>query len=155
MSTQDDIATFRPSLVRYAHTLTRNGADAQDLTQDTLLRALRHQDQFEEGTDLGSWLRTIMYRVNCDNIRFASRRPPVGLLNEYDTPAVDDPAIGIVVGEVAAAIRKLPASGRMVVLHAQGYNYDEISQRTGVLANTVRSRVSRGHDKLRHLHPGL
>ena len=84
------MATFRqqveatiPALRRYARALTRNGDIADDLVQDTLVRALRSEHLFHGG-DVRSWLYTILTNLNRNRLRSLARRPLLSPLGDND-----------------------------------------------------------------------
>jgi RNA polymerase sigma factor (sigma-70 family) len=68
-SFEKDLAALLPRLRRFAHALSRNGADADDLTQATAERALRNRAQWQPGTQLDSWLYRIMRNLWIDTVR--------------------------------------------------------------------------------------
>ena len=69
-----ELTELLPRLRRFAHALSRNGADADDLTQATVERALRSRDQWEPGTRLDSWLYRIMRNLWIDTVRARGRK---------------------------------------------------------------------------------
>src|SRR5881628_2708422 len=73
-SFEDQLAALLPRLRRFAHALSRNPADADDLTQATIERALRSRGQWEPGTRLDSWLYRIMRNLWIDTVRSRGRR---------------------------------------------------------------------------------
>jgi Sigma-70 region 2 len=82
-SFRKEIAAAIPALRRYARALTRSAENADDLVQDTLLRALRSQHLFHGG-DMRSWLYTILTNLNRNRLRSLARRPTVVTLEEND-----------------------------------------------------------------------
>jgi DNA-directed RNA polymerase specialized sigma24 family protein len=90
------LASFRrgveaavPALRRYARALTRDAELADDLVQDTLVRALRSEHLFHGG-DLRSWLYTILTNLNRNRLRSLARRPPLSPIEDND--AAEEPA---------------------------------------------------------------
>src|SRR5690349_7330481 len=71
---ESGLTELLPRLRRFAHGLSRNGADADDLTQATVERALRSRDQWEPGTKLDSWLYRIMRNLWIDTVRARGRK---------------------------------------------------------------------------------
>src|SRR5260370_42689485 len=79
-----------PALRRYARSLTRNAELADDLVQDTLVRALRSEHLFHGG-ELRSWLYTILTNLNRNRLRSLARRPPVQAIDANDAPDMPGP----------------------------------------------------------------
>ena len=82
-----------PALRRYARALTRDAEIADDLVQDTLVRALRSEHLFHGG-DIRSWLYTILTNLNRNRLRSLSRRPAVMPIEETDAPDASSPETG-------------------------------------------------------------
>ena len=85
---ESELTQLLPRLRRFAHSLSRNGADADDLTQATIERALRSREQWQPGTRLDSWLYRIMRNLWIDTVRARSRQ----MLRE--APAEDGEQVG-------------------------------------------------------------
>jgi RNA polymerase sigma-70 factor (ECF subfamily) len=137
--------------------LTRNTADAEDLVQETCLRAFRAFHLFEPGTNVRAWLFTILYRVRADGFRKAARSPrTVELAHEGPAvaPAQDHLARGH--EDVRRALHALPAVFRdaVVLRDMQDFTYDEIAGILGVPIGTVMSRIHRGRSLLRGMLQG-
>jgi DNA-directed RNA polymerase specialized sigma24 family protein len=79
-----------PALRRYARALTRNAELADDLVQDTLVRALRSEHLFHGG-DIRSWLYTILTNLNRNRLRSLARRPPMQAIEDNDAPDMTGP----------------------------------------------------------------
>ena len=90
-SFRNEITAALPALRRYARALTRNAELADDLVQDTLLRALRSEHLFHGG-DMRSWLYTILTNLNRNRLRALARRPPLQAIEEHD--AAENPQSG-------------------------------------------------------------
>ena len=71
-----EIVAYMPALRSFAHTFHRNATDADDLVQETLLKALANLDKFQEGTNLKSWMFTIMRNTFCTRAKLAKREAP-------------------------------------------------------------------------------
>src|SRR6202165_3085916 len=80
-----DLEATIPALRRYARALTRDAEIADDLVQDTLVRALRSQHLFHGG-DMRSWLYTILTNLNRNRLRSLARRPALSPLGDADAP---------------------------------------------------------------------
>jgi RNA polymerase sigma-70 factor (ECF subfamily) len=82
-----------PALRRYARALTRDAEIADDLVQDTLVRALRSEHLFHGG-DIRSWLYTILTNLNRNRLRSLARRPTISPIDENDAPDASSPDAG-------------------------------------------------------------
>ena len=158
---------FMSALYSAALRMTRNPADAEDLVQETYLRAYRGFGGFEEGTNLKAWLYKILTNTYINSYRAAKRRPEkadvedvedlymyrrVSELPGLDTgrSAEEEVLARITDDEVKEAIESLPETFRMAVLLAdvEGFSYKEIAEITGVPIGTVMSRIHRGRRAL-------
>ena len=134
-----------------AYRLTRNVADAEDLVQETYLRAFRAFEAYTPGTNIRAWLFTILYRARTDSYRKASRSPRT--LELVDEPGVEAPQEALARGQedIARALGDLPEAFRTAVLlrDVQDFSYDEIARMLAVPIGTVMSRIHRGRALLR------
>jgi RNA polymerase sigma-70 factor, ECF subfamily len=160
-ATFSDVAMeFMPGLYSAALRMTRNRADAEDLVQETYLKAYRSFASFQEGTNLRAWLYRILTNTFINSYRAAQRRP-----EQADVEDVEDLYLykrlagsgGSEPGrsaeddeDVKAALEALPENFRMAVLLAdvEGFSYKEISEITDVPIGTVMSRIHRGRRAL-------
>ena len=145
------------SLFGAAYRMTGNAHDAEDLVQETFLRAHRALDRFEEGTNARAWLHTILQRVRTDAFRRRRRRPEtVELVGEGPAirPAQDALASGR--EDLERALAALPESFRTAVVlrDLQELSYAEIAATLGVPVGTVMSRIHRGRALLREALAG-
>ena len=153
-SFEDELSALLPRLRRFAHGLSRNPADADDLTQLTLERALRSRAQWQPGTNLDRWLYKIMRNLWIDTVRVRARKerfeaPP----EEADTLGHDPrPAIeaSVDLKRVMAAMERLPDEQREVValILIEGFGYREAAELLGLPIGTVSSRLVRGRTAL-------
>ncbi len=162
---------FMPALYTAALRMTRNPSDAEDLVQETYLKAYRAYGSFEDGTNLKAWLYKILTNTYINAYRARQRRP-----EQVDVEDVEDlylyrrlaPRVGAGVGagdgrsaedeamelfsdeEVKSAIESLPEAFRIAVILAdvEGFSYKEISEITDVPIGTVMSRIHRGRRAL-------
>jgi RNA polymerase sigma-70 factor (ECF subfamily) len=146
-----------PALYAGACRLTRNAADAEDLVQETCLRAFRAFHLFARGTNARAWLFTILYRVRADHFRKAARSPrTVELVHEG--PAVAPPQDQLARGheDVQRALERLAAPFReaVVLRDMQDFTYEEIASILSVPIGTVMSRIHRGRSLLRGMLQG-
>jgi RNA polymerase sigma-70 factor (ECF subfamily) len=158
---------FMPGLYSAALRMTRNAADAEDLVQETYLKAYRSYGSFEEGTNLRAWLYRILTNTFINSYRSAKRRPEVtdvedvedlylykrmaGPGNDQAGRSAEDEALDrFTDDDVKAALEALPEAFRMAVLLAdvEGFSYKEISEITEVPIGTVMSRIHRGRRAL-------
>jgi RNA polymerase sigma-70 factor (ECF subfamily) len=139
------------SLYRTAYRMTRNAADAEDLVQETFLRAYRAFDSYTPGTNIRAWLYTILYRVRTDAFRKAGRSPQTVEL--VDEPPVAPPQDALAGGQenLERALQALPEPFQTAVVlrDVEELTYDEIAQVLRVPIGTVMSRIHRGRAQLR------
>src|SRR5687767_6321895 len=153
-----DVLTYLDALYAGALRLTRDRADAEDLVQDTLVKAFRFSDGFARGTNLKAWLYTILHNTWRNRVRDASRDTV-----DVDSERVEE-AASLPGGPVAfetpeqillrdtldtdlqAALDALPALFREAVWlrDVEEFSYAEIAEMLGVPIGTVMSRISRG-----------
>ncbi len=150
-SVRDDIVATLPNLRAFAISLSGNVDKADDLVQETLVKALANIDSFEPGTNLPAWLFTILrnlfrseYRkrkreVEDSEGRFAqmlSTRPEQSSRLEYK--------------EFQKALAKISADQReaLILAVASGFSYEEAAQICGCAVGTIKSRVNRARAKL-------
>src|ERR1700732_30392 len=143
-----------PRLRRYARALLRNPVDADDLVQETLLRALTKAHLWERGTDLRAWLFTMMHNQYVNFVRASARsghQVSVDVIAEFGRPGSQMAALEL--GELKTAIDRLPEEQRAVLLliGLEGMGYDETPTIMSVPVGTVRSRLSRARETLRQM----
>jgi RNA polymerase sigma-70 factor (ECF subfamily) len=131
-----------PALRRYARALTRNADIADDLVQDTLVRALRSEHLFYGG-DVRSWLYTILTNLNRNRLRSLARRPVLSPIEENDAPDLAGPEAGgrDIERALATLVDEQRAALLLVVL--EGLSYREVAEVQGVPIGTVMSRLAR------------
>jgi RNA polymerase sigma-70 factor (ECF subfamily) len=158
------------SLYQTALRLTRNRAEAEDVVQETCLRAFRNFHRFTAGTNCRAWLFTILRNVFLNRIRDGSREvlDPEGALIEGGIAGLNSPMIdvespeehllqSVVHGDVDRALRALPLGFRepVVLADLEGFSYREIAEILGCPIGTVMSRLFRGRQLLRHSLAGF
>jgi RNA polymerase sigma-70 factor (ECF subfamily) len=140
------------SLYGTAYRMTRNAHDAEDLVQETCLRAFRAFDRYTPGTNIRAWLYTILHRVRTDALRRAGRQPHTAELAD-DGPAVPPAQDALARGQedVERALQRVPEAFREAVLlrDVEDLSYREIAQALGIPIGTVMSRIHRGREALR------
>jgi RNA polymerase sigma-70 factor, ECF subfamily len=151
----DLVANEIPRLRRYAHALTHDREGADDLVQNCLLRALTKSHLWRPGTDLRAWLFTILHNEHVNHVRRSIREGSRTIFKdrsiETSTPPAESP--GLRLREFERALLRLPEEQRQAVLliAVEGFRYEEAAAVLNVPIGTMRSRLSRGRDMLRHL----
>ena len=155
------------SLYTAALRMTRNAADAEDLVQETYLRAYRGFGGFQEGTNLKAWLYRILTNTFINSYRSKKRRPDETELDEVEdlylyrrigaveealaARSAEDELMDLFTDEeVKAALDSLPEAFRLAVLLAdvEGFSYKEIAEILDIPIGTVMSRLHRGRKAL-------
>ncbi len=143
-----------PNLRAFAISLCGNVDRANDLVQETLLRAWSHLDSFEPGTNMAAWLFTILR--NHFRSEFRKRKREVedadgSYANSLTTP--EEQTSHIEFGELREALLKLSADQReaLVLIGASGFSYEEAANICGCAVGTIKSRVNRARIKLAEL----
>jgi RNA polymerase sigma-70 factor (ECF subfamily) len=151
---QRELTELLPRLRRFAHALSRNGADADDLTQATVERALRSHDQWEPGTRLDSWLYRVMRNLWIDTVRARGRKEKHEAPEEEALTIGEDPREAIETSlelkRAMEAMERLPDEQREVValILVEGFGYREVSEMLDLPIGTVSSRLVRGRTAL-------
>ena len=146
-----------PRLRRFAHALSRDRSDADDLTQMTLERALVARRQWQPGTKLDSWLYRIMRNLWIDTARSRSRKAKLEAPPEAAADIGVDPRPGMEasldLARVMTQMSRLPDEQREVLalILVEGFGYREAAELLGVPIGTVSSRLVRGRSALLHL----
>lgn len=148
-----DLDVHIASLRRYARSLLRNRADADDLVQEALARAVARADTFKAGTNLRAWLFTILHNVHVNQVRSRASRPtevPVEAVeSRLVTPARQEERVEV--RDMMRALDELPEEQRQVLLLValEGMKYEEVAETLGVPIGTVMSRLSRAREAVR------
>ena len=151
---ESGLAAVLPRLRRFAHSLSRDPADADDLTQQTVERALRSRGGWQPGSRLDAWLYRIMRNLWIDEGRRRMRRsllespPEDGENVGYDPRPHQDAAIDLT--RMMAAMERLPDEQREVValILIEGFGYREAAELLELPIGTVSSRLVRGRTAL-------
>lgn len=155
---ETDALNYLDSLYGTALRLTRNEADAQDLVQDTYVKAFRSAKQFKPGTNLKAWLFTILHNTFRNRRRDSGRDPVEVDSEQVDLSRTVDPAatpeeqlLRAAMGpDLQAALDSLPEAFREAVWlrDVEEFSYSQIAEMLGIPVGTVMSRISRGRRML-------
>lgn len=154
------ILPHRDALYGHALALTRNADEAEDLVQETTLRALRGFDSFRAEGPIRAWLLTILRNLFINSYRAARRAPRALSLDALENP---DPVVPVEPGPertvfskleneaLGRAVEALPSDYREVLVMSdmRGLSYQEISDQLELPIGTVRSRLSRARSRVR------
>lgn len=161
-----EVLPFMDSLYSTAYRMSRNRQDAEDLLQETYLRAYKYYDKFQEGTNFKAWLFKILKNTFINRYRKRQRQPLKNSFDEiegaFESKLLESPLTGrgatpeeeLMVDaldqDVQQALEALPEDYRTAVEMAdlQGLSYREISDQLGIPLGTVMSRLYRGRRKL-------
>lgn len=153
-SPRDELVDHLPALRAFALSLTRDGASADDLVQDTIVKAWTNMDKFQPGTNLRAWLFTILR-----NTFYSARRKTKREVSDADgvhaarlaTRPEHDGRLAL--SDFRAAFAQLPDEQReaLILVGASGFSYEEAANMTGVAVGTVKSRANRGRRRLAEL----
>jgi RNA polymerase sigma-70 factor (ECF subfamily) len=149
-----------PYLRRYARGLTHNVADADDLVQSCLVRALTNMHRFEQNTNLRAWLLTILHNIFIDTVRKRRRARETFEAAGIAADGLSQSANQfhhVQVTELGRAVAQLPPEQRstLLLVALEDLTYEEAARVTGVPVGTVRSRLSRARQTLLNLVEGI
>ena len=143
-----DIEVAIPALRRYARALTRDAETADDLVQDTLVRALRSEHLFHGG-DVRSWLYTILTNLNRNRLRSLSRRPTLTPIDDNDTAGPSGTEAGGRDIERALSLLVDEQRTALLLVVLEGLTYREVAEVQGVPIGTVMSRLARARVQIK------
>ena len=140
----------------YALKLTQDHEDANDLVQETMLKAFKNKDKFEEGTNLKGWLYTIMKNIFINNYRrmvkgniFTDDTEGQFYINQASFTAKNEGERNLVMKELNAAIDELAENLKTPFLMSfEGYKYEEIAEQLNVPLGTVKIRIHVARQRL-------
>ena len=159
---ETEALAFLDALYRTGLRMTRSEAEAEDLVQETYIKAFRHRDQFTPGTNLKAWLFRILTNTFINQYRRKATRPETTVLDDVEESILyrhmrnvspgsssPDPEAELIdntlSSEVREALEALPEKFRTsVLLDVEGFSYKEIAQMLDIPIGTVMSRLHRG-----------
>lgn len=153
-SFEHQLTATLPRLRRFAHALSRDRADADDLTQMTIERALQSRVQWQAGTRFDAWAYRIMRNLWIDTVRSHARKARVEAPPDAAESIGHDPRDGIEasidLARVLRIMERLPDEQREVValILIEGFGYRETAEMLGLPIGTVSSRLVRGRNAL-------
>ncbi|QBF29955.1 RNA polymerase sigma factor [Thalassococcus sp. S3] len=151
---REELLEHIPSMRAFALSLTRNSATADDMVQDTLVKAWTNIDKFEAGTNMRAWLFTILRNTYYSSRRKLNREVAdidgVISLNLAEKPAHDG---RLNLMDFKQAFDQLPDEQReaLTLVGAQGFAYEDAAEMCGVAVGTIKSRVNRARNRLTEL----
>ena len=140
-----------PALRAFAWSVSRNGADADDLVQETLIKAWKNRERFTPGTNLRAWLFTILRNTHYTTLsrrRREVRDEDDHLAGQLTTQPAQE--WGVALDALRAALDRLPPEQKeaVILVGAAGMSYEEVAQICGCAVGTVKSRVNRARARL-------
>lgn len=148
---RDELPSHLPALRAFAISLCRDATLADDLVQDTIVKAWSNFDKFVPGSNMRAWLFTILRNTFFSGKRKTRREvsDPDGIHTAglYEKPAHDG---RLALADFRVAFDKLTAEQRevLILVGASGFSYEEAAEMTGVALGTVKSRANRARQKL-------
>ena len=150
------LQTMEDYLVYFARRLTYNYDDAQDLVQETFLKALIYREKYVHQTNFKAWLYTIMKNIFINNYRRNAKARTIidttdnlYYINTSSTNSNSSPETRISEKEIRSCIDNLQQEHRVPFeMHTQGYKYKEIAESLDISIGTVKSRIFFGRKKL-------
>ena len=147
------------SLRPFALRLTKDAEDANDLLQETLMKAFNNRDKFQPGTNLKAWLYTIMKNTFITNYQRLVRRNTfidttenLHYLNSSDHTTQNLAQSSFMMDDIEKALDKLDEAYRVpFVMHFRGFKYHEISQKLNIPIGTVKNRIHIARKELKDL----
>lgn len=156
-SFKDRLLGLQGNLLSFAYQLTTNREQAQDLLQDTTLKALDNEDKYVDNVNFKGWIFTIMRNIFINNYRQTVRKATVidqtedlFHLNISQDSGLDTPEGSYAVKEISTALNEFSDDYRIPFnMFVAGYKYNEIADKMGLPLGTVKSRIFFARKKLR------
>ncbi|SDZ57825.1 RNA polymerase sigma-70 factor, ECF subfamily [Jannaschia faecimaris] len=151
---RDEMLEHLPALRAFALSLTRNGATADDMVQDTVVKAWTNIEKFQIGTNMRAWLFTILRNTYYSSRRKSNREvsDPDGIMtNSLSVKPDHDGHLNLT--DFRKAFETLPDEQReaLILVGAAGHSYEDAAEICGVAVGTIKSRANRGRAKLTEL----
>lgn len=148
---RDELLSLIPTLRAFARSLASSRAEADDLVQETMVKAISNIRQFDRGTNLRAWLFTILRNTYYTNVRRKRRE-----VEDASGAAAASIAVGpqqewsASMHSIRQALDRLPDDQReaLILVGAAGMTYEEAAEVCGCALGTIKSRVNRGRNKL-------
>lgn len=156
MEFYDELLTYQNPLKYFALKLTADNEDAEDLLQETFLKALKYKDKFQEKTNLKAWLYTIMKNTFINNYRRKVKRKTIMdntdddyFVNSTKQSSPISPESEYNYKEISKTVNELNDECRIPFkMHNEGYKYKEIADELEMPIGTVKSRIFLARKKL-------
>jgi RNA polymerase sigma-70 factor (ECF subfamily) len=151
VSWRNDVVALIPALRAFAWSLSHNASDADDLVQDTLIKAWSNRDKYQVGTNLRAWLFTILRNTYYTNV--VRRRREVRDEDGVHAATLTSPASqdwSVAMTALEAALKRLPDEHReaLMLVGGAGLTYEEAAEICGCALGTIKSRVNRARGRL-------
>lgn len=151
---RDEFLATLPALRGFARTFEKNAARADDLVQETVVKAWASRERFQEGSNMKAWLFTILRNAYISQFRKAKREvedADGALTASLSEKGAQEGHMEFL--DLRDALAELPADQReaVIMVGAAGLSYDEAAEIAGVASGTMKSRVSRGRARLSEL----
>ena len=150
---QKQMLSVVPRLRAFALSLSAKSDYADDLVQETLMKAWNHQNDFQPGANMKAWLFTILRNEYFSQLRKKKRKREVEdvdgeLVNQLASPANQESHLDV--ADLRVAMQQLPDDQReaIILVGASGFSYQEVAEITQVAVGTVKSRVNRARVRL-------
>lgn len=153
---QYNLVNIQDSLMKFAYSLTHNKEDAEDLVQETCLKALKHRDKFVYKSSLKAWTFTILKNTFINNYRRSRKKSTYSgqsiehyNKNYYTAPPAYNPDSIFASNEIEQTIETLDEHFKTPLkMHYVGYKYKEIAELLNINIGTVKSRIYFSRNKL-------
>lgn len=146
-----EVVTLIPALRAFAWSLCRNTSDADDLVQETLLKALSNIEKYQQGTHLRAWLFTIMRNTFYTRVKIAAREKPGMADCVADSLTVNDTQEWTIRGnELMSVVARLPVHYRetLILVVMLGESYERAAEICGCRIGTIKSRINRARSMI-------
>lgn len=151
MSLHDEMLALAPKLRAYAWMLTRRDSDADDLVQETYMRAWQFRRTFRPGSNLKAWMFRILRNAHLASVGGELKTgPELDLVTSPHLTQAADQEMRVQFGELLSALAELPDHGReaLLLVVGAGLTYEEAAQTCGCSIGTIKSRISRARTRL-------